>query len=70
MSSISKNSRVPFEGGKDFSEDRPDALSNYPDVNLIKIELRYYWKDIAENRPDETNFCPDARQLEPESQQF
>jgi hypothetical protein len=63
MSNSSEYSRVPFERGKDFSEDRPD-------VNLIKIELRYFWKDIAENRPGEANFHSDARQLEPESQQF
>jgi hypothetical protein len=63
MSSISEYSRVPFERGKDFSEDRPDARSSRPDVNPIKIELRCLWKDIAENRPD-------ARQPESESQQF
>jgi hypothetical protein len=27
---------------KDFSEDRPDAWSSCPDVNLIKIELRCF----------------------------
>jgi hypothetical protein len=70
MSSSSEYSRVPFEREKDFSEDRPDARSSCPDVNLIKIELRCFWKDIAENRPDEVNFRPDARQPEPESQQF
>jgi len=42
MSSISEYSRVPFESGKDFSEDRPDARSSRPDVNLIKIELRCF----------------------------
>jgi hypothetical protein len=70
MSSISEYSRVSFERGKDFSEDRPDARSSRPDVNLIKIGLRCFWKDIAENHPDVANFCPDARQPEPESQQF
>jgi hypothetical protein len=61
MSSSSEYSRVPFERGKDFSEDRPNTRSSRPDVNLIKIELRCFWKDIAENRPDVANFCPDAR---------
>jgi hypothetical protein len=60
MSSISEYSRVPFERGKDFSEDRPD-------VNLIKIELRYFWKDIAENRLEVANFRPDAHQPESKS---
>jgi len=70
MSSSSEYSRVPFECGKDFSEDRPDAQSSRPDMNLIKIELRYFWKYIVENCPDVANFCPDARQPESESQQF
>jgi hypothetical protein len=70
MSSISEYSRVPLERGKDFSEDRPDARSSRPDLNLIKIELRCFWKDIAKNRPDVANFRPDARQPEPKSQQF
>jgi hypothetical protein len=39
MSSISKYCRVLFKRGKDFSEDRLDAQSSRPDVNLIKIEL-------------------------------
>jgi hypothetical protein len=69
-SSISKYSRVSVEQGKDFSEDRPDARSSRPDVNLIKIELRFFWKDIAENRLDKSIFRPDAHQPEPESQQF
>jgi hypothetical protein len=55
---------------KDFSEDRSDAQSSRPDVNLIKIELRFFWKDIVENCPDVANFCPDAHQPEPESHQF
>jgi hypothetical protein len=59
-----------FEHRKDFSEDHPDARSSRPDVNLIKIELRYFWKDIVENRPDEANFRLDALHPEPESQQF
>jgi hypothetical protein len=42
MSSISEYSRVPFERGKDFSEDRLDTRSSCPDVNLIKIELRCF----------------------------
>jgi len=70
MSSISEYSRVSFERGKYFSEDRPDTQSNRPDVNLIKIELCCFWKDVAENRPDVANFRPDSRQPEPESQQF
>jgi hypothetical protein len=70
MCSISEYSKVPFELGKDFSDDRPNAQSSRPDVNLIKIELRCFWKDIAENRLDVANFRPDARQPEPDSQQF
>jgi hypothetical protein len=70
MSSSSEYSRVPFEPRKDFSEDRLDAQSSRPDVNLIKIELRCFWKDIAENRLDVANFRPDARQPEFESQEF
>jgi hypothetical protein len=42
MSSILEYSRVLFERGKDFREDRPDARSSHPDVNLIKIELRCF----------------------------
>jgi hypothetical protein len=42
MSSVSEYSRVPFKRGKDFSEDRPDALLSRPDMNLIKIELRCF----------------------------
>jgi len=68
MSNISEFSRVPFERGKDFSKDRLDAWSSHPDVILIKIELRCFWKDIVENRLDEANFRPDALQPEPESQ--
>jgi hypothetical protein len=64
MSSISKYSKVLFERRKDFSEDRPEAQSSRPDVNLIKIELRCFWKDIAENCPDVANFRSDARQPE------
>jgi hypothetical protein len=36
------NSRFPFE--KDFSEDRPDARSSHPDVNLVRIELCCFWR--------------------------
>jgi hypothetical protein len=67
MSSISEYSRAPFECGKDFSEDRSDARSSRPDVNLIKIELHYCWKDIAKNRPNVANFHLEARRPEPES---
>jgi hypothetical protein len=70
MSSISEYSRVPFECGKDFSEDRPEAQSSLLDVNLIKIELCCFSKDIVENRPDEANFHPNSRQPKPEFQQF
>jgi hypothetical protein len=61
ISSNSNNSRFPFERWKDFNEDRPDARSRRLGANLIKIELRGFWKDIAENRSDEANFRPDAR---------
>jgi hypothetical protein len=44
ISSNSDNSKCPFERGKDFSEDRPDAWSSRPDANLIRIELRYFWR--------------------------
>jgi len=70
MSGSSEYSKVPFERGRDFSGDRPDARSSRPDVNLIKIELHYFWKDIAENHPDVANFRPDARQPDSEKQQF
>jgi len=39
MSSSSKYSRVLFKRGRDFREDRSDARSSRPDVNLIKIKL-------------------------------
>jgi hypothetical protein len=68
MSSISEYSRVPFECGKDFSKDCPEARSSCLNVNLIKIELCCFWEDIVENRPDVANFRPDARQPELESQ--
>jgi len=55
---------------RSYSEDRPDAWSSRPDVDLIKIKLQCFWKDILENRPDVANFRPEARQPEPESQQF
>jgi hypothetical protein len=42
MSSISEYFRVPFEHGKGFREDCPDAWSCRSDVNLIKIELRCF----------------------------
>jgi len=33
-----------FDRGKDFSEDCPDARSSHPDANLIRIELRCFWR--------------------------
>jgi hypothetical protein len=42
MSSSLEYSRFPFERGRDFSKDRPDARSSRPDVNPIKIKLRYF----------------------------
>jgi hypothetical protein len=53
-----------------YSEDGPNTRSSRPDVDLIRIELRCFWKDIAEDRSDVANFHPNARQPEPESQQF
>jgi hypothetical protein len=55
---------------KSYSEDCPDARSRRPNVDLIKIELRCFWKDIAENRLDGANFCLDARQPESIFQQI
>jgi hypothetical protein len=52
---------------RSYREDCLDAQSSRPDVDLIKIELRCFWKDIAENRPDVANFRLDARRPEPES---
>jgi hypothetical protein len=68
MSSSLEYSRVLFEWGKDFREDCPNTRSSHPDVNLIKIELRCFWKDIAENHPDVATFRPDACQPKSESQ--
>jgi hypothetical protein len=70
ISSNSDNSRILFERGKDFSEDRPDARSSRLDVSLVKIELRGFWKDIVEIRPDEASFRSDAQQTESNFQQF
>jgi hypothetical protein len=46
-----------------YNEDRPD-------MNLIRIELRCFWKAVEEDRPDVANFHLDARQLESEFQQI
>jgi hypothetical protein len=62
--SNSDNSRIPFERGKDFSEDRPDARSSRPDAHLIRIRYARFLKDIAQTCPDGTNFRPDGRQIE------
>jgi hypothetical protein len=61
--SNSDNSRIPFERGKDFSEDRPNA-------HQIRIRYALFLKDIAETRPDEANFRLDGRQTESDLQQF
>jgi hypothetical protein len=66
---VFQNSRVPFERGKDFSEDRPNTRSSPPNVNPIKIELHCFWKDIAENRPEEANFRPDEANFRPDARQ-
>jgi hypothetical protein len=53
-----------------IAKDCSNALPSRPDVDLIRIKLRYFWKDIAEVHPDVANFHPNARQPETESQQF
>jgi hypothetical protein len=53
-----------------YNEDRSGAQPSRPDVDLIRIKLRCFWKAIVEDCPDVANFRPDARQLESESQQF
>jgi hypothetical protein len=58
------------KAGMSYSEDRSNARPSHPDMNLIKIKLRCFWKDITEDCPDMANFHPDAQQPEPESQQF
>jgi hypothetical protein len=70
LSNILEYSSIQFKRYELYSEDRPDARSSRPDVDLIKIKLLYFWKDIIENLPGVGNFRPDARQPEPESQQF
>jgi len=70
ISCNSDNSRIPFECGNDIDEDRPDARSSRPDANLIKIELRGFWKGITENRPNKAIFRPDAQQTKSDFQQF
>jgi hypothetical protein len=68
--SNSDNSRILFERGKDFSEDRPDARSSRPDSHLIRIRYARFLKDIAETRPDGANFCLDGQQTESVFQQI
>jgi hypothetical protein len=46
---------------RSYSEDHPKARSSCPNVDLIKIELCYFWMDIVENHPDVANFRPEAR---------
>jgi hypothetical protein len=53
---------------RSYSEDRPDTRPSRLDVDLIRIELRYFLKNIVEDRPDMANFHPDSWQPEPESQ--
>jgi hypothetical protein len=53
-----------------YSEDCPNTRPSRPDVDLIRIELRYFWKAIAEDRPNVAIFRPDARQPESDIQQF
>jgi hypothetical protein len=52
----SDNSRILFELGKDFSEDRRDARSSRPYAHLIRIRYVLFLKDIAETCPDGANF--------------
>jgi hypothetical protein len=47
LSSISEYSSVPFEHR---NEDRLNSRPSRPDVDLIRIELRSFWKAIAEVR--------------------
>jgi hypothetical protein len=61
--SNSNNSRIPFERGKDFSEDCPDAWSSRPDAHLIMTGYALFLKDIAKTRPDGAIFHPDGRRL-------
>jgi hypothetical protein len=75
--SNSDNSRIPFERGKDFSEDRPDARSSRPDArsscpdaHLIRIRYALFLKDIAETHPDGANFRPDGRETKSNFQKF
>jgi hypothetical protein len=68
--SNSDNSIIPFERGKDFSEDRPDARLSHSDAHLIRIRYARFLKDIGETRPDGANFRPDGRQTESIFQQI
>jgi hypothetical protein len=52
------------------SEDHLDTRPSLPDLDLIRIELRCFWKAITEDRPDVANFRPEARQPESESHQI
>jgi hypothetical protein len=55
---------------RSYSKGLPDARPSHLNVDLIRIELCYFWKDIAEDNSDVANFRSDARQPESESQQF
>jgi hypothetical protein len=46
---------------RSYSKDRPDALPSRSDMDLIRIELRCFWKAIVEDRPDVANFHPNDR---------
>jgi hypothetical protein len=69
INSNSDNSRILFERGKDFSEDRIDAWLSRPDAHLIRRYVLFL-KDIAEACLDGANFHPNGRQKKSDFQQF